>query len=221
MVQNILRNCNLRIHITSARIETITKISTRRTLRNSLVKTSLHQGNWVLPVTDSHHLHLTRPDDAPVTFECSGRQGALLYLPFPAAHEETIALGDFGKWILKNIDDCFKVAENQGCGVNRMEDIVLVTGRHLARSWISVAFSESRGGAQVSFGVQVSGDSVHIEERSVNGGELKRGPSGGVSFFVILSTEHMLKNHGPYTSRTRIYRRTNAFSFKGTASSAS
>jgi hypothetical protein len=145
----------------------------------------------------------------------------LLYLPFPAAHEETIALGDFAKWIVKNIDDCFKVAEHQGCGVNHMEDIVLVTGRHLARSWISVAFSEGRGGAQVSFGVHVSGDSVHIEERSVSGGELKRGPSGGVSFCAILSPQHMLKDHGPYTSRTRIYRRTNAYSFKGTTSSAS
>jgi len=144
----------------------------------------MHRGNWALPSTNSCHLHLFRPDD--VTFSCSGRQGALLCLPFPADLEETVAHGDFSKWIVKNIDDCLRVAEDLGCGISRMEDIVLVTGRHLARSWISVAFSESLGGSQVSFKVRASGDSnVHLEERDVRGGELKFGPSGEVSFHRI------------------------------------
>ncbi len=71
-----------------------------------------------------------------------------------------------------------------------MEDIILITGRHLARSWASVAFSETRGGARVSFGVRVSpgpGFNVHLEERDVSGGELKLGPCGEVSFCTILS----------------------------------
>ncbi|KAH9961773.1 hypothetical protein BC827DRAFT_1201759 [Russula dissimulans] len=60
-----------------------------------------------------------------------------------------------------------------------MEDIILVTGRHLTKSWINVAFSEGRRGAQVSFGVRVTGaSSVHLEERNVTGGELKLGPHG-------------------------------------------
>jgi hypothetical protein len=68
-----------------------------------------------------------------------------------------------------------------------MEDIILITGRHLARSWASVAFSETRGDARVSFGVQVSpGFNVHFEERDVSGGELKLGPCGKVSFCTIL-----------------------------------
>ena len=101
--------------------------------------------------------NLIRPDDeAPITFSCSGRQGALLYLPFLAERQDTIARGDFAEWILENIDACFKVAVDLGCGVDRMEDIILVTGCHLAKSWANVAFSENRGGAQVSFGVQVS-----------------------------------------------------------------
>lgn len=80
-----------------------------------------------------------------------------------------------------------KLADDLGLAVNRMEDIILVTGRHLAKSWINVAFSESRGDAQVSFGVRVSGDSsVHLEERNGNGGELKVGPRGEVSFYTIL-----------------------------------
>jgi len=90
--------------------------------------------------------HSIRPDDdSQVTVSCSGKQGALLSLPFPAACEDTIAQGDFGRWLAKNIDCCMKVAEDLGLGVNRMEDIILVTGRHLARSWINVAFSDTRG----------------------------------------------------------------------------
>jgi len=203
MVQNILHNCNLRIHTIFARVETITKIFVRRTSQNSLVITFMPQSNLAFPPTDSCHLHLISPDDTPITYSCSGKQGALLYLPFLAALEETIAHGDFGKWIIKNIDDCLKVAEDLGCGVNRAEDIILVTGRHLARSWISVAFSESRGGAgsEVSFAVRMSGDSsIRLDERNVNGGELKLGPSGRVRFCTIFSPESMLRNIGPDTS---------------------
>jgi len=85
--------------------------------------------------------------------------------------------------MLENIDTCFKVAEDLGYGVERLEDIILVTGCHLAKSWVSVAFSESRGGSQVSFGVRVSdSSSVHFDERTVNGRALKFGPSGEVGF---------------------------------------
>ncbi|KAI0288769.1 hypothetical protein BC826DRAFT_1107508 [Russula brevipes] len=119
------------------------------------------------------------PMNARVTVTCSGKQGALLSLPFPAEREDTVALGAFGEWLVKNIDHCLRIAEDRGLGIHRTEDIVLVTGRHLARSWINVAFSETRRGAQVCFGVIVSGTSgVHLEGRSISGGELKLGPSG-------------------------------------------
>jgi hypothetical protein len=128
-----------------------------------------------------------RPDDdTQVTFSCSGKQGALLYLPFPAERKDTVALGDFGKWIVQNIHDCMRLAEERGLGVNRMEDIIFVTGRHLARSWVRAVFSESRGGAEVSFIAQVSGDSiVHLEERNVSGAQLEFGPNGEVGFCII------------------------------------
>jgi hypothetical protein len=133
--------------------------------------------------------HPTRPDDdSQVTVSCSGRQGALLSLPFPAACEDMVAQGDFGKWLVKNIDGCMKVAEDLGLGVNRMEDIILVTGRHLARSWINVAFSDTRGDAQVSFIAQVTGNSsIILEDRGSSGGDLKLGPSGEVGFVPFSS----------------------------------
>jgi hypothetical protein len=125
-----------------------------------------------------------RPDNSTqVTFSCSGRQGALLYLPFPAEREDTVALGDFGKWMINNIYNCMRLAEERGMGVNHMEDIILVTGRHLARSWVRAIFSESRGGAEVSFVAQASGSSaVHIEERNVSGAQLEFGPNGEVGY---------------------------------------
>ena len=163
------------------------------------------------------HLHTIRPDD--VTFSCSGR-GALSYLPFPANREETTALGDFRDWIIKNINGCFGVAEALGCGINHMGDIILVTGRYLARSWVNVAFSGSSRGAQVTFKVAVTrGHHVDLEELDVSGAELKLGPRGEVRFCTIFGL--MLRIDWSDVLRTRAHQRTNAFSFKGTTLSAS
>ena len=106
-----------------------------------------------------------------------------MYLPLLSERHDTVARGDFGEWILENIDTCFKVAEDLGYGVERMEDIILVTGCHLAKSCVSVAFSGHEGGSEVSFGVRVSSNSgVHFDGRNVNGRGLKLGPSGEVGF---------------------------------------
>jgi hypothetical protein len=106
----------------------------------------------------------------------------MLSLPFPAQRADTVALGDFGRWMVKHIDIWFAFAENLGLGVNRMQDIILVTGCHCAKSWVNVAFSEGQRDAEVSFGAQPSGVSgVNIERRSVRGDVvLKLGPSGEV-----------------------------------------
>lgn len=46
---------------------------------------------------------------------------------------------------VRHINLWFAFAENLGLGINRMQDIILVTGRHCARSWVNIAFSEGRG----------------------------------------------------------------------------
>jgi len=106
----------------------------------------------------------------------------MLSLPIPAQREDTVALGDFGKWIIEHIDRWFAFTENLGLGISSMQDIILVTGRHCAKSWVNVAFSEGLGDAVVSFVAQASGVSgVNIEQRSVRGDAvLKLGPSGEV-----------------------------------------
>lgn len=106
----------------------------------------------------------------------------MLSLPFPAQREDTFALGDFGKWIIRHIDLWFAFAENLGLGIKRMQDIILVTGCHCAKSWVNVAFSEGHRDAEVSFEAQPSGVSgVNIGRRLVRGDVvLKLGPSGEV-----------------------------------------
>jgi hypothetical protein len=113
----------------------------------------------------------------------------------PAQREDTFARGDFARCICKYIDVWFKFARELGLGVDRMEDIILVTGRDLARSWTNVAFSENQGGEQVSFGVQVTGRSnvewqVSLED--MQGVAVNRGPSGRVrSSSAILVKRHL------------------------------
>jgi hypothetical protein len=75
-----------------------------------------------------------------------------------------------------------RLAEDLGLGDTQMEDIILVTGCHLARSWINVTFSKNQGDACVSFGIRKSGDSeVDFKEGDVDGGDVKFGPRGKVS----------------------------------------
>jgi len=100
-------------------------------------------------------------------------------LHFGAQREDTIAHGDFSNWIVKNVHDCIKIAEDYGSGIERMEDIILVTGRHLAKSWIYATFPESPEDITITVQVRVPKTSaIHLREWNVNGGHLKLGPSG-------------------------------------------
>ncbi|KAI0289868.1 hypothetical protein BC826DRAFT_1187613, partial [Russula brevipes] len=95
------------------------------------------------------------PEPEQISFSCS-RQGAILSLPVPARRLETVAKGVFGKWIVNHIDRWFAFTQRLGLGITRMEDILLVTGCDLTRSWANIAFLQGRGEARVSFGVQVN-----------------------------------------------------------------
>ncbi|KAH9960654.1 hypothetical protein BC827DRAFT_383715 [Russula dissimulans] len=50
-------------------------------------------------------IHALGPDDdSQTTVSCPGRRGAVSSLPFSAQREDTVARGDFGKWMIKHID---------------------------------------------------------------------------------------------------------------------
>ena len=111
--------------------------------------------------------------------------GAVLSLPVTAQREDTIARGDFAKWIIRHIDTWFAFTRRLGLGIDQMEDIVLVTGRHRTRSWTNVAFYESQASARASFGVQVANDvsarvNWKVSREHTQGAMLSQGPSGAV-----------------------------------------
>jgi hypothetical protein len=111
----------------------------------------------------------------------------------PALRRDTLARGDFGKWIVTHIDLWYAFTRRLGLGITRMEDIVLVTGCDLTRSSANIAFLQGCGEGRVSFGVQVTnvqgtdvpkiGWQFPPEERQRV--ELKLGPNGQVSFPVL------------------------------------
>ena len=85
--------------------------------------------------------------------------------------------------MISHIDRWFAWARRLGMGISRMEDIVLVTGAHLTRSWINAAFLEDQTVARVSFEFQVGADSSInwiVSPSLVIGAVLNRGPIGKV-----------------------------------------
>ena len=123
-----------------------------------------------------------------VAFTCSRRGGAALVLPVTAQRQDTLAQGDFATWITRHIDSWYTFARRLGLGIEQMEDIVLVTGRHRTRSWSNIAFYESRTVTQVSLGVQVTGSpgagagvNWQASNQQIQGAVLSRGPSREVS----------------------------------------
>lgn len=116
----------------------------------------------------------------------------MLFLPVQAQRQDTVARGDFGRWIIKHIDRWFAFTRRLGLGIGQMEDIILVTGYHRTSSWANVAFLESQQDSQVSFEVDVAG--VDGPDTSINwkfsperirGAVLNWGPDGKVRHRAI------------------------------------
>jgi len=130
-------------------------------------------------VASDENEYTAGPDPGPLSFSCCRRQGAILSLPVPAQREDTVARGDFAKCIVKHIDEWFAFARECGTGISRREDIVLVTGRHLARSWANIVFREGDG--KVSFRVWANRNSNvewQFTPEGANGVAFNIGPSG-------------------------------------------
>ncbi len=113
-------------------------------------------------------------------------QGAVICLPMQATGKDTVASADFGRWIVKHIDCWFAWARERGLRVDRMEDVILVTGTHRTRSCTNVAFPGGRRDAQVSLRPKVGQRddrfSINWEfsDQRNRGAVLNRGPDGEV-----------------------------------------
>ena len=70
-----------------------------------------------------------------------------------------------------------------------MEEIILVTGYDLTRSWTNIAFLGGQADAQVSFGVKVEGPDTSINfqfsPENARGAVVCQGPEGTVRLCAI------------------------------------
>ena len=110
-------------------------------------------------------------------------------MPVPGRREDTLAQDDFKRWILKHIDNWFAFARNLGLGIQQMEEIILVTGCDLTRSWTNIVFLGGQADAQVSFGVKVEGPNTAINfqysPENAPGAVLRHGPEGPVRLYAV------------------------------------
>ncbi|KAI9439697.1 hypothetical protein H4582DRAFT_1876692 [Lactarius indigo] len=155
-------------------------------IKNHIFKgTLIPQNLCSTSVTPESDLQANGPkEEGEVSFLCQMNQGAVLCLPIKAKKEDTRAKNTFGRWMTKHIDTWFAWAHQLGLGVDRMEDIVLVTGTHRTRSFTNVAFPGGRKDARVSFRAKVDhpDDIVTINwqfsRENIQGAHLNPGPDG-------------------------------------------
>ena len=107
--------------------------------------------------------------------------------------EDTIAQGAFGRWIVTHIGSWLAFAQKLELGIEEMEEIILVTGCDLTRSWTNVAFLGGEVDAQVSFGVDVRVEDskpdikFQLSPALVRGAVIDQGPEGKVRRLKKLS----------------------------------
>ena len=80
---------------------------------------------------------------------CRRRQGALLTLPYDGLRKDVIRTKVFEEYIRDHVDSWFSMAQKHKL-VERMEDLILVTGCTLVTSWGAAAFVDSASDAELS-----------------------------------------------------------------------
>lgn len=101
------------------------------------------------PVSENFN-QLAPPRAEGVTYRCRGR-GALLSLPRGGIRQDVINQRMFIECIRDNVDSWLNWSRAKGLPVERMDDLILVTGCTLVNSWAAAAFDDyAADGAQVS-----------------------------------------------------------------------
>jgi hypothetical protein len=103
-----------------------------------------------------------------VTYQCRG-PGALLSIPHDGRREDVIRPKVFEDYIRDNVDSWFEWSKKIGVRIERMEDLILVTGCTLVPSWASATFLGRSETAQISL-VQLPDKSERsFEFRNIRG----------------------------------------------------
>jgi len=106
-------------------------------------------------------------------YSCKRRHGALLALPFAGLEEDVIRTKVFEDYIRDHVDSWFAFARRYNFDVERMEDLILVTGCTLVTSWGVAAFVDNTSDAEVSLRTHPLPDGGamfywHVHRQSVN-----------------------------------------------------
>lgn len=83
------------------------------------------------------------------TYSCRRKQGALLTLPQDGLRKDVIRTKVFEDYIRDHVDSWYSFAMRRRLDVERMEDLILVTGCTLVTSWGVAAFIDSAQDAEV------------------------------------------------------------------------
>jgi len=84
-----------------------------------------------------------------VAYSCRGR-GALLSLPRGGRRENAVQMKIFEKYIQDNVVSWFIWAQKNQLGVERMEDLILVSGCTLVTTWATAVFTDHTMHAEIS-----------------------------------------------------------------------
>ena len=84
-----------------------------------------------------------------VAYSCRGR-GALLSLPHGGRREDAVQMKIFEKYIQDNVVGWFIWAQRNQLGVERMEDLILVSGCTLVTTWAAAVFMDHTMSAEIS-----------------------------------------------------------------------
>ena len=84
--------------------------------------------------------------------------GALLSLPNGGHHEDVIRAQPFEEFIRDNGDRWFTWAQENRLGVERVEDLILVSGCTLVTSWAAAAFVDDTMDAEISLASRTLND---------------------------------------------------------------
>jgi len=87
-------------------------------------------------------------------YSCRRNKGALLTLPNDGLRRDVIRTKVFEDYIRDNVDNWFAFVQSYMLDVERMEDLILVSGCTLVTSWGAAAFSDRTFGAELSLRIR-------------------------------------------------------------------
>ena len=109
-------------------------------------------------------------------YECQAQtHGALLSLPHGGHSKDVIRTKVFEDYIRDNVDSWFRWSKRKGFPVERMDDLILVTGCTLVSSWAAAAFDNKMSTA----GSDDATISLHIRKSNRGGAEFTWGNDRG------------------------------------------